>query len=144
MLGSAPSGRLCAAKVASAMSVMPMPLSVPLTVNRPPENSRSSTLASSRCAANDLGLLDHLVGREDQRLTTDDERARAVGVQALGRDLGVAVQHLDVLERHAEPVGDDLAPRRLVALAVRGGAGETSTLPVASIRMLACSQPPAP
>ena len=31
---------------------------------------------------------------------------------------------LDVLERHAELVGDDLAPRRLVALAVRGRAGD--------------------
>ena len=37
----------------------------------------------------------------------------------LVRDLGVAVQHLDVLERDAEPVGDDLAERRLVPLAVR-------------------------
>ena len=35
------------------------------------------------------------------------------------RDLGVAVQDLDVLEGDAEPVGDDLAERRLVALAVR-------------------------
>ena len=71
-----------------------------------------------------LGLLDHLVGGPDQRLATDDQRPRAVGVEALGRDLGVAVQHLDVLERDAEPVGDDLAERRLVALAVRGGAGD--------------------
>ncbi len=39
-------------------------------------------------------------------------------------DGGVAVQHLDVLERDAELVGDDLAPRRLVALAVRRGAGD--------------------
>jgi hypothetical protein len=38
-----------------------------------------------------------------------------------GRDLRVAVQDLDVLERHAELVGDDLAERRLVALAVRRG-----------------------
>ena len=56
MLGSAPSGRLCAAKVASATSVIAMPLSVPLTVNRPPENSRSSALASSRCAAKTFAL----------------------------------------------------------------------------------------
>ena len=66
-----------------------------------------------------LGLLDDLVGGQDQRLTADHERPRPVGVQALVGDLGVAVQDLDVLERHAEPVGDDLAPGRLVALAVR-------------------------
>ena len=41
-----------------------------------------------------------------------------------GEDLGVAVQHLDVLERHSELVRDDLAPRRLVALAVRRRAGD--------------------
>ena len=39
-------------------------------------------------------------------------------------DLGVAVEDLDVLERHAEAVGDDLAERRLVALAVRARAGD--------------------
>ena len=52
--GSTPSGRLCAAKVASATSAIAMPWSVPLTENRPPENSMSSTEASSRCAA--IGL----------------------------------------------------------------------------------------
>ena len=41
-----------------------------------------------------------------------------------GGDRGVAVQHLDVLERDAELVGDELAPRRLVPLAVRGRAGD--------------------
>ena len=54
------------------------------------------------------------------------------------------MQHLDVLERHAELVGDELAPRRLVALAVRVEPVTTSTLPVGSIRMEADSQPPAP
>ena len=50
--GSTPSGKLCAAKVASAISwiVRPVP-GVPLTENVPPANSRSSSLASSRCAA---------------------------------------------------------------------------------------------
>ena len=70
------------------------------------------------------GLLDDLVDGLDQRLAADDEGARAVGVQALGRDLGVAVQDLDVLEGDAQPVGDDLAEGRLVALPVRGGAGD--------------------
>jgi hypothetical protein len=64
-------------------------------------------------------LRDHLLRRVDDRDATDGERARPVGVQALGRDLGVAVQDLDVLERHAELVGHDLAERRLVPLPVR-------------------------
>ena len=70
------------------------------------------------------GLVDDLVDRLHQRLAADHERARAVGVEPAVRDLGVAVQHLDVLERHAEPVGDDLAERRLVALAVGARAGD--------------------
>ena len=50
--GSTPSGKLCAAKVASAISWMPSPVpGVPRTENCPPANSRSSSLASSRCAA---------------------------------------------------------------------------------------------
>ena len=72
----------------------------------------------------DLGLVDHLLGRLDHRDAADDQRAGAVGVQAPGRDLGVPVQHLDVVERHAQLVGDDLAPRRLVALAVCARAGD--------------------
>ena len=49
----------------------------------PPLNSRSSTLGLEQVRRDRLGLLDHLVGGPDQRLATDDERARAVGVQAL-------------------------------------------------------------
>ena len=71
-----------------------------------------------------LGLADHLLRRVDDGDAADDQRPRAVGVEALRRDLGVAVQDLDVLERHAELVGDDLAERRLVPLPVRGGAGD--------------------
>ena len=71
-----------------------------------------------------LGLLDDLVARRDQGHAADRQGPRPVGVHALGRDLGVAVQHPDVLERHAELVGDDLAPRRLVPLAVRAGSGD--------------------
>ncbi len=46
-----PSGRLCAANTAPATSAMPMPWSVPRTLNVPALNSMSSTEASSRCAA---------------------------------------------------------------------------------------------
>jgi hypothetical protein len=50
--GSMPSGKLCAAKVASAISWMDSPVpGVPRTEKVPPENSRSSSLASSRWAA---------------------------------------------------------------------------------------------
>ena len=57
---------------------------------------------------------------------------------------GVAVQDLDVLERHAELVGDDLAPRRLVALAVRGRAGDHLDLAGRQHPDAGDSQPPAP
>ena len=49
--GSTPSGRLCAANTAVAISPMAIPWSVPFTLNLPPENSRSSSEASSRWAA---------------------------------------------------------------------------------------------
>ena len=119
-------------------------LAVPLTRNAPSANSRSSAVASSMCAAIGLALSITFSRRLDHRDAADDQRARAVGVHALRRGPGVAVQHLDVLERHAELVGDDLAPRRLVPLAVRRAPVTTSTLPVGSIRIDAASQPPAP
>ena len=90
----------------------------------PGDHSRSSADASSIAGRDHLGLLDHLVAGRDQGHAADRQRPGAVGVHALGRDLGVAVQHPDVLERHAELVGDDLAPRRLVSLAVRARSGD--------------------
>ena len=39
------------------------------------------------------------------------------------------MQHLDVLERNAQFVGDQLAPSRLVALAVRRGTADDFDLP---------------
>ena len=71
-----------------------------------------------------LRLLDHLVDGSDHRLAADDEGSGAVGVEALRGHLSVTVQHLDVLERHTKPVGDDLAEGRLVALAVGGRPGD--------------------
>ena len=71
-----------------------------------------------------LRLVDHLVHRLDDGRAADRERARAVGAHA-ERDLGgVAVDDLDVLDRDAEAVGDELGERRLVALAVAVRAGE--------------------
>ena len=57
----------------------------------------------------------------------DARRARSVGVHAEPGDRGVAVEHLDVVGRHAQSVGDDLRPRRLVALPVRRRAVRTTT-----------------
>ena len=54
MSGSTPSGMSWAANTARATSAMPTPLSVPLTLNRPAVNSRSSSDASSMWAA--IGL----------------------------------------------------------------------------------------
>jgi hypothetical protein len=139
---STPSGKLCAAKVASAISWIDR--LVPGCRGR--RTSRAElqvVLAGLEQVCGDLaGLGDHLLRGVDHRGPADDQRPGAVGVQAARGDRGVAVQHLDVLERHAELVGDELAPRRLVALAVRVEPVTTSTLPVGSIRIAACSQPP--
>ena len=57
MLGSTPSGVLCAAKVASATSAIVTPLSgSPRTENRPGVHSKSSAEASSSPAAITLAL----------------------------------------------------------------------------------------
>ena len=119
MLGSTPSGRLWPVHVASAISAMLDALVGALDAEAAGRELEVVDARLEQVRREDLGLLDDLVGGADDGLGADDERARAVGVHALGRDLGVAMEHLDVLERDAEPVGDDLAPRRLVALAVR-------------------------
>ncbi len=58
------------------------------------------------------------------RRAADRDRARAVGAHAERNASGVAVHDLDALERHAEPVRDDLREGRFVALAVTVRAGE--------------------
>ena len=63
-----------------------------------------------------------LVGRVVERDAADREAAAAVRVHPERDDRRVAVQDLDVVDVDAEPVGDDLAERRRVALAVRRGA----------------------
>ena len=71
-----------------------------------------------------LALGDDLVGGLDDGRAADGERSRAVGSERVVRSSGVAVQHGDVLERHAELVGDDLREGRLVALTVTVRAGD--------------------
>jgi len=70
------------------------------------------------CAAKGLAFRDHLLGRLHHRDPPTASDRGPVGVMPRGEVLGVAVQHLDVVERDAELVGDDLAPRRLMALTV--------------------------
>ena len=55
---------------------------------------------------------------ERRRGAADRRRARPVGAEAVGRVVGVAVDHVDVLGRDPELLGDDLGERRLVALAL--------------------------
>ena len=71
-----------------------------------------------------LALGDDLVHRLDHGGAADGEAAAAIGAHA-ERDLGgVAVDDVDLGDRHAELVGDELREGRLVALAVAVRAGE--------------------
>ena len=84
-VGSTPSGRSCAANVASAISWI---VTAPCPGRRGPRTRRRRTPgrsaeASSRCAAITLRLLDDLVARRDHGDAADGQRARPVGVHAL-------------------------------------------------------------
>ncbi len=71
-----------------------------------------------------LGLGLDLVERLDDRRHADGARARAVGAHAELHLVGVAVHDRDVVDRNAEPVGDKLGERGLVALTVAVRASE--------------------
>jgi hypothetical protein len=71
-----------------------------------------------------LALLDDLVAGVDDRLAADRDRARAVGAHADRGLLGIAVDKLHILDRHAELLGDQLRERGLMALAMGMGAGQ--------------------
>ena len=71
-----------------------------------------------------LALVDDLVDRLVDRRAADRRRARAVGAHAERDAVGVAVDDLDVLDRDAEPLDDELREGRLVPLAVAVRAGE--------------------
>ncbi len=96
----------------------------PLTVKVPSRNSRSSGEHSSWCAAIGLAFSMTRSAAFLMAWPADGERSRAVGVHAVGSPAGVAVDHVDVLDRDAEDAAGDLAPGRLMALAVRRGAGD--------------------
>ena len=91
----------------------------PLTKNLPFVHSRSSSDASSRWAASFLAFSWILRDGDGRCGAGDRRRPRGVGAQAVRRGVGVAVLDLDVRDREAELLGDDLGERRLVALALR-------------------------
>ena len=70
-----------------------------------------------------------LQGSRD-RLPAHARRPRAVCVHAEARYRGVAVQHLDVVGRDTESVGDDLRPRGVMTLAVRRCSGAHDDLAI--------------
>ena len=65
-----------------------------------------------------------LVERLDDGAHAHRTRARAIGAHAELHLVGVTVDDLDRVERHAEAVGDDLREGGLVPLAVAVGAGQ--------------------
>ena len=104
--------------------------SVPAMWNRPSVNSMSMTAASSSSAAILRASLDHLVHRQHDRGAADAQRAGAAVAFAPGQLVGVAVFLAHVLQRHAEPLRDDLAERRLQPLTHRHRAGTQDQLAV--------------
>ena len=65
------------------------------------------------------GLVLDLAGGHRRRRAGDRRRPRGVRAKAVRRRVRVAVLDLDVGDREAELLGDDLGERRLVALALR-------------------------
>src|SRR5690606_20706214 len=70
-----------------------------------------------------LALVDDLVGCARQGRTADRQRARTVGAHAHRHERRVAVDDLDILDRHAELVGDELGEGGLMPLSVAVRAG---------------------
>ena len=95
----------------------------PLTEIRPFSNTRSSSLRFEQRRGELRHLRLHLGAGHVQRRAADGLRAAAERADALLHDRRVAVLDRDVLDRHAELIGQHLRERRLVALAVRRGAG---------------------
>ena len=112
-----PSGRLCAVHAWSASSFVVSDL--PFAVNVPFSYSSSSSTDLELVRRDVARLLDDALRRVVGRDAADGEASAAVRVHPERRDRRVAVQHLDVFVADAEPVGDDLGQRRLVALTVR-------------------------
>ena len=70
-------------------------------------------------------LLEHRAGAQ-RGLAADRGAARGPGAAAIGRDRAVAAGHADLLDRHADAVGDDLRDARQRALALVGQARDAA------------------
>ena len=130
----------------SAISWIVSPFSgSPLTNQRPFSHSRSSGETSSIAAATSRALSRTLRATSAVAAPRHRRRAAAVGAEPERRAVGVAVDHLDVLRRDAELLGDDLGERRLVALALGLAADRrAAALPVGWTRSSAPSFIPRP
>src|SRR5438105_3760011 len=71
-----------------------------------------------------LRLLDDGVGGTLERRAAEHRAARSVRPAPERDGVGIALHEAHVLERHAEPVGDELRIRRGMALPVRVRAGD--------------------
>ena len=98
---------------------------VPATWNAPTSrsSSMSASAASSAWAASCLAVLDELDGRLVDRGAALLQRARAHRAVADRREVGVAPDERDLVDRDAGLGAGDHRPRRVVALAVRRRAG---------------------
>ena len=67
-------------------------------------------------------LLAHLFGRLEHRAAADVGGAAGIGAGVKGREVGVAGVDDDLLQRHAQRLGRDLAQHRVRAGAQVGGA----------------------
>ncbi len=90
----------------------------PLTLNLPGSHSRSSSLASSRWAAIFRAFAWILRAATAVAAPATGVERERVCAEAVRRRVGVALLDLDVGDREAELLGDDLGERRLVPLAL--------------------------
>ena len=120
-----PSGRSCAVNASNASAPSAIARDgLPFARNSPSTYSRSSSAISSWCAAMARAFISTWSVARSTAVPPTDSGAGPVAVEPERRDRGVGVQHVDVVDRDAELLGDDHRPARLVALAVRRGAGD--------------------
>ena len=132
--GSTPLGRSCACHAEIASSGIVRALSgAPFTVKEPPAVVEVLLGDLELVRRDRARLRDDLLHREVQRHAADARRPRSVRVHAERRDRRVAVQDLDVVGVHAEPVGHDLRPASSRAPA-RAGRCRSSPRPCRSGR----------
>ena len=108
------------------MSVSVFDLSVPATRERVVLELDILDRGFHQVGGDLLALGDHLVHRLDHGRTADGQGTAAVGAHAEWDLRGVAMHHLDLVERHAELAHDKLGQRRFMTLAVAVGTGEHS------------------